>query len=556
MMAESSTDVSRADVSASLPVDYYVAPFMTVLAVVERSCGPILLPAERRWADVVRGLPAPARRLYIRLMMRRGCLFRLERLRYPEIADLAEARQALIAAGLIVSTPPTSLAALADAFTVRELSRLLELPGKPGDRRRDRVAALLARDRPGDRETLAGASLWLGPLGHDLYAVYRLCFFGNLRQDLSEFVLRELGAVRHAGYPIERDGALFRTRHQLECHLRYYECELLFALCAPRDAQALASVCDRLPPHVPGDAHLERRLDRLRVALARRFERLGDADSALHLYLGSCRPPARERAVRLLLARGDESHADTLLDSMRREPRSDAEADFATRYRPVVGRRARAFRPRTTSLALFSDGCRVERAARDYYARDGQCFWVENRLLGCVAGLWFWDVIFAAVPGAFFHPFQSAPADFRERSFRQARASLFEQRLQALDAPDAADRLYRHVVHYRHLHRGTANPLVAWDGIETGLLELALQRIPPQHWRAMFERLFEDPGENASGMPDLVRFPDAGGYEFIEIKGPGDALQAHQRRWLQHFERHGIVARVVNVRWARSVERE
>ena len=60
--------------------------------------------------------------------------------------------------------------------------------------------------------------------------------------------------------------------------------------------------------------------------------------------------------------------------------------------------------------------------------------------------------------------------------------------------------------------------------------------------------MLDDLAEHVSGLPDLVRFPHAGGYEFIEIKGPGDALQRHQRRWLRHLERHGIPARVVRVR--------
>ena len=59
-----------------------------------------------------------------------------------------------------------------------------------------------------------------------------------------------------------------------------------------------------------------------------------------------------------------------------------------------------------------------------------------------------------------------------------------------------------------------------------------------------------DPGENRRGFPDLIALGSApGDYCMIEIKGPGDALQDSQKRWLRFFSAQGIPAQVTWVDW-------
>jgi hypothetical protein len=51
-------------------------------------------------------------------------------------------------------------------------------------------------------------------------------------------------------------------------------------------------------------------------------------------------------------------------------------------------------------------------------------------------------------------------------------------------------------------------------------------------------------------MPDLIHFPDAGGYQWVEVKGPGDRLQQNQQRWLAFFAEHTIPHQVIYVQWS------
>jgi hypothetical protein len=59
-----------------------------------------------------------------------------------------------------------------------------------------------------------------------------------------------------------------------------------------------------------------------------------------------------------------------------------------------------------------------------------------------------------------------------------------------------------------------------------------------------------DPGENRRGFPDLIALGESpGDYCLVEVKGPGDALQYSQKRWLRFFREQEIPAQVAWVVW-------
>lgn len=49
-------------------------------------------------------------------------------------------------------------------------------------------------------------------------------------------------------------------------------------------------------------------------------------------------------------------------------------------------------------------------------------------------------------------------------------------------------------------------------------------------FKRVFERMWFDLRQNRAGFPDLIEFSPQ--LELLEVKGPGDQLQAHQRAWL------------------------
>ena len=79
----------------------------------------------------------------------------------------------------------------------------------------------------------------------------------------------------------------------------------------------------------------------------------------------------------------------------------------------------------------------------------------------------------------------------------------------------------------------------------------AARVIPSSHLLAIWRRMLFDPGENRRGFPDVLALGEnPGEYQLIEVKGPGDALQDSQRRWLRFFQREAIPAAVAWVQWA------
>ena len=48
----------------------------------------------------------------------------------------------------------------------------------------------------------------------------------------------------------------------------------------------------------------------------------------------------------------------------------------------------------------------------------------------------------------------------------------------------------------------------------------------------------------------LVLGETEGDYQLVEVKGPGDALQDSQKRWLRYFGQQSIPASVAWVQWA------
>ena len=186
--------------------------------------------------------------------------------------------------------------------------------------------------------------------------------------------------------------------------------------------------------------------------------------------------------------------------------------------------------------------------AAEYCRLKGPCFFVENSLVTGVLGLAIWDIIFAPIEGAFFHPFQSAPADFYEPTFTKDRAAQLKQRWAEIHGGKLTEVVKRNFDE----KNGLSNPLVNWRKLSQELLILSLRRIPTSDWINLFDYMLVNLRDHRSGLPDLIMFPDTGGYQLIEVKGPGDTLQKNQTRWMNYFMHCGIDCQVTHVQWIQS----
>jgi hypothetical protein len=523
-----------------------------LLATVERQYADLLAVREIDFLARYRALPFDARCLYVRLLSRVGPWFREARLDYAELGDISVAVDALIASGLAEATSALPVDAMGRLYTREELCNAFDLPSNASK------ASLLAVLDNGVELALPQAEEGrvIAPLDTDIAAVMSLLFFGNRHQGLTDFVLSDLGVARYYPYRLDRQRRLFPDRESLE---EYLACAALAdtwreAREADVTTEALVELGRGILAFQPRHAASRRRWHRLCNQLARELERLDEPELAADLYAASDLHPARERRARVLERAGRWVEALALCDAIEADPWCEEERDAARRIRPRLLRRLHGTRARrqrddfsTVQLQLPPVTRGVELAvARHLSDQWEQVHYVENTLMNGLFGLAFWEQIFAPVPGVFNNPYQAVPSDMYEQGFAQTRADMLQSRLAELRGADLASLLPATWRRYQ----GYQCRWVNWRYLDEALVAASARVIPATHLIATWERMLFDPGENRRGFPDLLALGrEPGDYCLIEVKGPGDALQDSQKRWLRFFVEQHMPAQVARVQW-------
>ncbi|USD39339.1 VRR-NUC domain-containing protein [Ferrimonas sp. SCSIO 43195] len=522
-----------------LPQDYYLGNFTRMVNHVRGRYQALLSDDELGWIRDFDALPHPARCLCVRLLSRKGPVFRTDKLRYPEIDDLAGAISLLRDAGMIHSFQPHDWSQLAPWVTKAEL--LHHAPCGQEKLRKPQLVVLL------DQQALPVPPMPLIALSQpELLETLLLLYFGNAHQDLAQFVVSDLGIQVFEDYSLDPSLNAFEQRPQLEAarHLsrlnkRYHQAV------EQKDRAAILALIDDLPLPLPWDKW-ERRRQRLLLEIAREFERAKQPQRALALYQHSPLAPSRERQARLHLSADAPHLARPLVQAMLDSPQNEQELTVARRLGKKLNRLAPFAFPQPVApqiqqhtLSLRDKGLPVEQLVAEHYRSLGwQADYSENALLNALFGLAFWPAIFAPVRGAFLNPYQLGPKDMFSPGFRQARGNLIDHLLchwqpaQLLETYDQK--------------RGIANYWVNWDKINRPLIQSALTHLSRPQLTACFRRLLFDLNANRSGHPDLFLTRDDQ-HLWLEVKGPGDTLRDNQTRWLTFFGNQGIQAAVCYV---------
>jgi hypothetical protein len=538
---------------------YYLENFHTVLAWIGARYSDLLTGDEQAFIEGFRAVPTASAALLVRMVMRKGELFRAGKLRYGEIGCTQEAAQALIAAGWIDDRPLLGLEQLFALLNKSEIADIFELPPPlKKARKAEQLDAL--RCAPAFSQARPFAA-WHPQGGECIYHLriaalcdrLRLMFFGNLHQDWSEFVLAELGVFKYEKVAFSASSRGFHTRRDVDDYLHLHRCRERF-----RQGEAAQDVLRDIPAAAHSNDWIESRRAKLLFRIAQQHEQNGELPDALRIYADCRFPGARMRAIRVLERCGHTEAAFALAESAASAPESATENQQLQRVMPRLGRRlghaklpaAPAPAPLRQDLTLNKPGLpvAVEALVRDHLTQaDAPVHYVENALINSLFGLLCWDAVFAAVPGAFFHPFQSGPADLLSPDFRRRREHEFRDCLAQLDS----DAYRRTITGNFRGKAGAQSPFVFWDLLSEELLMLALDCFPGAHLRKWFERILQDIQANRSGYPDLIQFwPAEKRYRMIEVKGPGDRLQDNQIRWLDYCAEHGMPVAVCYVQWA------
>jgi len=538
---------------------YYLQNFRRVLAWLRERYEDLLSPEERGFAERLGDLPLPSAAVLVRMITRRGDVFRSSRLRYAEIGCPRAAAAALITAGWVEPRPCLEWAEWQRLFTKAELADLFDVPVPLRRSSKPQLMQYLQATRhAGHALSLAcadGTVFRLSVAG--LCERLRIVFFGNFRQHWSELVLTDLGIFRYESVAIDQHARAFRTRAEIDQFYSLYECRKRLHDGAPPEG-----VLALIPPALPDCEWIESRRVRLLMQTAHRLEQTGQWALALAAYRLCKEPHAQLRAARVLEKQGRWKEASDELLSLPSGQESEPVRQWSDRIRQRLRRRvgpglvvcslrehrrAQAWPTLRIEITAPVVPVAVESlAAQHLGTAEAPVFYVENGLLNSLLGLWCWEALFAPVPGAFFHPFQAAPADLLARRFCERR----EVQLAACRARLQSGEYREHIRSTFGAKAGLASPFIAWDLLTPELLSLALECIAPQDLGRCFERILADIPANRAGLPDLIQFfPRERRYRLIEVKGPGDRLQDNQVRWLNFCMGNGIEAAVCKVAW-------
>jgi hypothetical protein len=547
--------------SSNLAPDYYLNNFQFLVDWVLAHYDDLLSDDEKNFIARFSQLDRQSQCLFVRLSSRKGPLFRADKLHYAEIDSIEQAANQLIANDLLRANSSLDLNDAASLLTKVELLAFFNKPlAAFKQERKDELVKRL-------EEYYSESQTWECWTNNQLDRVYRLetqtivktllvLFFGNDHQDLTEFVLQDLGLLRYENYTIDHQHRIFKSRAELaqyqslnDLHKNIEEAATL---------EQLLQIAEKLPIDCISYA-MEHRQARLCNRLAYEFERLDEHARALNMYEYSQLPPARERRIRLLEKKGNFSEAWKGLTDILSNAHNEHELQIAERMAPRLAKKVGESFNKKIRLPLAEEHLCLERLGNDsgehycveeivqlhLHSPEAPCIYAENQLLNGLFGLWLWPEIFRGVNGAFANPFQMAPLDMYHQDFVANRPQI-TARWKILDDGSYTTQL-RKIWKEKN---GIANHFVNWEFLDKNTLNLALNCIPAGDLKVIFERLLFDVKANRSGLPDLIQFyPGQKNYCMIEVKGPGDRIQDNQQRWLDFFNAKKIPAKVVYVDW-------
>nr|XP_016499777.1 PREDICTED: fanconi-associated nuclease 1 homolog isoform X2 [Nicotiana tabacum] len=554
-----------------------------------------------------------SQRLFARLYARKGPWFRMASISYAEICDYEEAVKGLSEAECVTLIESMNILQINDlkevlnVLNVGELRDLISSLNKThkkiaqnsdrGTRKQDYITRVLAAYQGGLCPNLTnmilgktGRCIRISASAESVFWRAERLFFLNGEQDLSEFLLVDLGIVKYPAYNCIFTDQIFPDRSDLLSYEEAIEVAQIMDESLDENNNELVSRCieisasnvssfvekDRSAHSGSMAAFLSRfsaswvysKVILLGVSFLEHEQRYKEAINLLKLLLEKCKCDRRRGYWNLRLSI-DLEHVGCLDESL--EVAEKGLLDPWVRAGSRVALQRRVLRlgkpPRRWKTPSFSssvkrkivevhvqgrplncktgvknvfygedgDRCGVEELALQYYAGEGgswQGVHTESGIWLTMFGLLMWDVVFADVPNVFRTKFQTAPLDLETDSFYEVRRSRIEALLDKIEHGMAEELL----IMSWESHVGIACRGVNWDKHSLSELRAAVTCIGGPCLASICRNLAQDYRSWSSGMPDLLlwRFRDdyRGEAKLVEVKGPRDRLSEQQRAWL------------------------
>ncbi|CAN6572874.1 unnamed protein product [Malus baccata var. baccata] len=595
----------------------YQENFCVFIHEVLRNNSHLLIDDEKNFMELFTSLTDDSQRLFVRLYMRKGPWFRLSSISYPEVTEPEQAVKELSATGYTSCFGITNelcddeikeILHLLTVSELREMLCMLKQNGNRGMRKQDLIASLLSLyidesctllpnmvlDRTGVCVRISSKAEAL------IWRAERL-FFLNGEQDLSAFLLVDLGIVKYPTYKCTVSQQIFSGRDGLLAYEEAIEVAqiidqaldgsnngIVLKCINIADARMSSEVTQFLTSESMASflscfsaPHVYSKVVLLGISFLEREHRYSDAIYLLKRLLKCFTCDGRRGYWTLRLSIDLEQMGylneslsvaeNGLLDQwvragsrvalqrrvlrLGKPPRRWKTPSFAESVKRKIVEVHVQGRPLNSVIGMKSrfygeDGeqCGVEQLALQHYAGEGwQGVHSESGIWLTIFGLLMWDIIFSDIPNVFRTRFQIAPLDLQTDSFYLVRKSHMESHLQKIHDGMAEEIL----ITSWELHEGTSCRGVNWDHHSLSELRAAVTCIGGPCLASFCRHLAQDYRSWSSGMPDLLLWRFHGKYKgeakLVEVKGPRDRLSEQQRAWLLLFMDCGFNAEVCKV---------
>lgn len=502
--------------------------------------------------DSFRALPKPAQCLYVRLVNRKGHVFAVNKLRYPELGDTRLLLDILREHRWVGTPAEAHYLDVLRLLTKAEISSVL-LPAFAGMSRslkKDELIHFALEHCPAtDFMVRLKANRLLVQCHADEIRYLLFLYFGRVQDGLSKFTLRDLGLVRTHGFKGTYEP---RFSDRVEALQNYYFSARLHQVEAAGSAEAkvLAEASSDWPePDFPTSAAV---LDKLAYKLGRKLERAGELKLAQQIYEIGESAKCSERVIRLLLADDRRDDAEHQLLKCLDNPRSEDEALmaedlYAQKFKKKrTSTRTDELRAAETIDIDEAKSGSPERAAIDYFEGMGlSAYRTENLLWRTFFGLFFWDMLFPDDNATLHSPFEFIPVPLADGSFYARHRKQIERRLAVL-ADSAATK--KELLKSSTKHYGKANGVFRWRRSILDTLFALLDHAGSKPLQQMLRRFCMDYADARYGYPDLMII-DGDGARFVEIKTEGDQVRRNQLLRQQQLREAGFRADIVRIRW-------
>ncbi len=524
--------------TVELAPDYYLDNFFKLTQHATEWYSDLLSQDEHQWLSAFESLSKPAQCLLVRLYSRKGFWFRSDKLNYQEIENIQSALDELATHDFVSLSPDLTTQELAaNLLTKPEIVMLY--PEHPKSLKKEALVACLSEERFELFEALDFTVIKLNS-AHMIDVLLTL-FFANTHQDLSQFVLDDLGLHQFEQYQLSKACRFFESREQIDRLIELNELSNLYWQCDKKQKANLDILVEAMPEQVE-HRYVDRKREHIINDIARDYERINELEIAIALFETTTLAPSRERRARIYDKLEQNDLFCDIVTKMLAHPIDVSEFEVAQKLEQRVKRKQGFKVPRATKpkcneyhIELDLSRQRVELATKAHFESLGwTVFYSENTLLNGLLGLTLWDAIFAPIEGAFINAYQHRPLDLYHADFADKRKQLIDNALEQVQQgkTQALFDTYRDKV-------GISNPFVSWAYVNEELISLALEHIPNDLLVELFNVQLSDLKLYRNGMPDLIAFKEEK-FEWIEVKGPGDKLQDNQWRWIKEFNRLNV----------------